>query len=118
MMTETFYVIQSLLSAAFSECFCYVIYIAGIHQILPYDKPHFIAEIIEMIGWIIAAAPHTDAVKVGSFAGFQQIFLGFMGNSGVQTVLRNIVSASCKNFQTVDAECELTAPLIFLLTYG
>ena len=61
-------------------------------------------KIIEMIRRIITATPHTDAVKIGTFTGFQKVLLKLRRDPGINTVLRNIISAHGKNLHAIDTE--------------
>ncbi len=106
MMTETFYIFCNFLRDILFKFFCKIINITSKHQILPYDQPHLVTEIIEMIRRIITATPHTDAVKIGTFTGFQKVLLK-LALSGINTVLRNIISAHGKNLHAIDTEREL-----------
>ena len=118
MMTKTFNILRDLLRDILFKSFREIIDITCKHQILPYDQSHLIAEIIEMIRRIITTAPHTDAVKIGTFTGFQKILLDLRRNPGIDTVLRNIISAHGKNLHTIDTECEFFSPEIFFLADG
>ena len=118
MMTETFYIFRDLLRDIFFKFFCKIINITCEHQILPYDQSHLITKIIEMIRRIITAAPHTDTVKIGTFAGFQNILLDLRCDPGIDAILRNIISPHGKNFHAVDTERELFSPEIFFLADG
>ena len=66
MMTQSLYIVNCFLSCVLSEFICYIIYIAGIHQILPYNQTFLIAKVIEFIAWIVTAAPYTNTVKIRS----------------------------------------------------
>ena len=71
-----------------------------------------------MIRRIITATPHTDAVKIGTFTGFQKVLLKLRRDPGINTVLRNIISAHGKNLHAIDTERELFSPEIFFLADG
>ena len=118
MMTETFYIFCNFLRDILFKFFCKIINITSKHQILPYDQPHLVTEIIEMIRRIITATPHTDAVKIGTFTGFQKVLLKLRRDPGINTVLRNIISAHGKNLHAIDTERELFSPEIFFLADG
>ena len=118
MMTETFYIFRDLLRDIIFKFFCKIINITCEHQILPYDQSHLITKIIEMIRRIITAVPHTDTVKIGTFAGFQKILLDLRCDPGIDAVLRNIISPHGKNFHAIDTERELFSPEIFFLADG
>ena len=117
-MTEAFYILRDLLRDILFKSFREIINITCKHQILPYDQSHLITEIIKMIRRIITAAPHTDTVKIGTFAGFQKILLDLRCDPGIDAVLRNIISPHGKNFHAVDTERELFSPEIFFLADG
>ena len=115
MVAQTAHIIIGLLPAVFGKRVRYIVDIAGIHQILPYDQPFFITEIIKSIGRVVTATPYTDAVKVCPAAAFQNIIQLLFGNSCVQTVIRNIVSPAGKNFDTIDTEGGFISPFVFFL---
>ncbi len=73
----------------------------GKHEILPYDKAHLIARIIEVIGGIEAAAPHADAVEVRVHALPDQVKGSLPAGAREDVVLRDIVSAHGEEFDAV-----------------
>ena len=115
-MAQASHIIQCLLSDVFRERVRHIIYIAGVHQILPYDQSVFVAQIVKRIVRIIAAAPDTQAVEVRADAGSHEIFLPLFCDPRITAVFRNIISTLCKDLHAVYDKGKLLPPPVFLLT--
>ena len=118
MMTETFDIINKFLTDICLKLRCQFIDRACKHKVLPYHQPQFITEIKEPVLRIIAAAPDTDGIKIGSFTLKKQLSGAFSGCSLQKIVLRDIVSAHGKDLITVYFMSKALAPLVFLSMHG
>ena len=96
---------------------CYVVNVAGVHQIFPKENSVFIAESVEFVGWIISAAPYAKTVKVCKYAGIYIALQDFPGNSWVEAVIRNIICTSGKNLYAIYHNGKFLAPLVILTGY-
>ena len=85
---------------------------AGEHHILPYDKAHLIAQIIEIIERVEPAAPDADRVEVGLPADFEQFACPFRAHAGKDVVLRDVIGTHGKERPAVDLRREALAPFV------
>ena len=111
-MADAAQVVLRLPDNIFTEGIRQLVYIAGEHQVQPYDQAHFIAGFEKILTGIDAAAPDPDAVEVGIAAVLQQLPGAFRTDAGQQIILRNVIRAHGKKPDTVAAEGELGSPLI------
>ena len=91
-----------------------VIHGAGEHEVLPHQQTQLVADIIEEVIGVVAAAPYTDAVHVGGFGVLQQPPGALRIHPGQQVVLGDVVGAHGEDIHAVDAVAEALTPLILL----
>ena len=111
-MAEPFYVVLDFPAAVFQKGIGGVVDVAGKHQILPYDQALFIAQLVEIVGGVVAAAPDADAVEMSFLCTFQKIILPFFCDPGVYAVFRNIIGSHGENPDTVYLKSKFFSPLI------
>src|SRR5690348_4550780 len=90
------------------------IHTASEHEILPDEYAHLIAQIIEVIALIDAAAPHPDHVHIGVADRFDQPPIPVSANTRGKTIGRYPVAAFCKYGYSVDVKLEALAPAVGL----
>ena len=112
MMSEPLQIIPYFFTAVLRKMIRHLVNVAGKHQVLPYDQPVPVTEIIELIRRIISAAPHSDTVIVCPDHGAHKILLTLLCYPCVEAVLRNIVSAHGKYLHAIYHKRELPPPLI------
>ena len=84
------------------------------HEILPDHDAQLVADVVELLGFVIAAAPVPDHVHVGVFSRLQHLAVLRGGDAGGETVERDHVGALAENGDAVDHEFERASPLIGL----
>ena len=109
MVLESRQVIHSLAGKFLLHVLCEPDVCAGHHKILPDQNALFVAEIIERILRVIAAAPDPQGVEIGGKCLIYQIFQPVLGDPGEQAVHGNKVCAHGEDFHTVDDEAEFAA---------
>ena len=114
MVPETKDVVPCLLHDILLEGLGEVVNVAGIHEILPEQNTVLIAEIVELIGGIIAATPDPEAVEIGKYCCLHISQKHLSGQSGIITVVGDIVSSSCEDLLSVDGDGKFLAPLVIL----
>ena len=87
---------------------------AGEHEVLPDQDPVSVAQVVERLGLVVAAAPDTDHVVVRCRRGAEQrVELGG-GHARRKRVGRNPVGALGEDRHAVDDERERLAPFVGL----
>ncbi len=80
--------------------------VAGKHEILPDHEAQFIAEVVEPVGFIAAAAPDADHVHVGIDGGLQKVVDSVGGDPAGERVGGDPVGTAGKGGVTVDNKAE------------
>ena len=86
---------------------------AGEHEVLPDQDPVSVAQVVERLGLVVAAAPDTDHVVVRGRRGAEQCVELGRGHAGRERVGRNPVGALGEYRHAVDHERERLAPLVW-----
>ncbi|MNJ48494.1 hypothetical protein D3C77_436890 [compost metagenome] len=87
-------------------------------MILPDNEAMAIAQVVEIIVSVIAAAPYSDAVVVGFHTALNQLLHPLGASSTEHIVLRYKVGAHGKDALPVDFKCKRFSPLVLLLLDG
>ena len=82
------------------------------HEILPDHDAEPVAHVVELIGFVVAAAPVPDHVHVGVHGGLEHLSILFGGNAGGETVERDDIRAFPEDRDAVDRKLEGAAPLV------
>ena len=85
---------------------------AGEHEVLPDKQAQLVADIVEPVVRVEAAAPDADAVHVGGSGVLQEPSRASRVHAGQQIVLGDIVGAHGKDVHAVDAVAEALAPIV------
>jgi hypothetical protein len=86
------------------------------HEVLPDHDPQLVADLIELVGLVVAATPVSDGVHVGFFCRLQDAAI-ISGRYAIrEAVERNHVRALGKNRNAVDHQLKRSAPLVQLAT--
>ena len=85
---------------------------AGIHEILPDHQSQLVANIIEEIIRVIAAAPYADDVEMGQGGVLQQAAGALGGDAAEDIVLGNVIRAHGEHLHPVDLVAEGFAPFV------
>ena len=84
------------------------------HEVLPDHDAEFVADVVELVGLVIAAAPVSDHVHVGVHRGLEHVAVLLRGYASGEAVEGNDVGTFAENGDTVDDELERASPLIGL----
>ena len=87
---------------------------AGEHEVLPDQDAVAVAQVVERLGLVIAAAPDPDHVVVGRRRGAEQRFEPFRGHARRERVGRDPVGPLGEDGHAVDDEGERLAPFVGL----
>src|SRR5207237_9741110 len=90
------------------------IHAAAEHEVLPDHDPEFVADIEELVGFVIAAPPGADHVHVGFARGAETPAILLSGDSRGKTIKRNRVSALAEYRDSIHHKFKALAPLIKL----
>ena len=101
MVAEAFDIVDEFLADIRLEFRRQLIHGTGKHEILPDNQSHLVANIIEPVLRVIAAAPHTDGVVIRRHALRKEFPGGFRRNPPEQMVFRNIIRAHGKDGDAV-----------------
>ena len=82
------------------------------HEILPDHDAELVAEVVEILGFVIAAAPVADHVHVGVACGLQDAAVLFGGDARGEAIEGDDVGAFTEDGDAIDDELERAAPLI------
>ena len=82
------------------------------HEILPDHDAELVAEVVELLGFVIAAAPVANHVHVGVAGGLQDAAVLFGGDARGEAVEGDDVGAFAEHGDAVDDELEGASPLI------
>ena len=118
MMPDSAHIIFRLAGNIFHEIIVHIIDIACKKQILPYDQSVAVTKIKECIRREETTSPYTNTIEICTHTGFQNIINFLCRNIWVDRIIRNIISAPCKNLHTINFKTEFAAPLILILTDG
>ena len=88
------------------------------HEILPDGQPQLIANVVEPVVRIEAAAPDTDHIEVGQLTVLQKPAGLLRASSPQEMLLRNVVRAHGKKWFSVDDMCKALAPGVFFPLHG
>src|SRR5207248_11632058 len=92
------------------------IHAAREHELLPDEQAHLVAEAIELVRLVNAAAPDTQQVHVRVARGFEKLSVSLRRDARRKTVRRNPVCSFGEDGHAVDDERKSLAVLVGLLT--
>src|SRR6266850_1563319 len=84
---------------------------AAEHEVLPHHDAEFVADIVEVIGFVVAAAPIPDHVHVSIARRLENLAMLSRSDAGGETVERNDVSAFGEYRNAIHHEREALPPL-------
>jgi hypothetical protein len=82
------------------------------HEVLPDENAELIADVVKVVGFVIAAAPMADHVHVRVFGGLQGLAMLGGGYAGRKTVEGDDVGPFAEDRDAVDDEGETFPPLV------
>src|SRR5271156_1682424 len=82
------------------------------HEFLPDHDPEFVADIVEIIGLVVAAAPLTDHIHVRVASRLENVAVNFRSDAIGEAIEGDYISALGEHRNAVDHELETLAPLI------
>ena len=86
------------------------------HEVLPDHDAELVAQVVELVGFVVAAAPMADHVHVGVDGRLQDLAVLLRGDAGGEAVEGNDVGAFAEHRDAVDDELEGASPLVGLAT--
>ena len=117
-MAEPCNIIDKFLPDIRLEFFRQLIDGAGKHEILPDNQAQFVAQIIEPVVRIEAAAPYTDRIKVCKAAVLKEPLCPFSAPPSEEVVLRYIICSHGKETDSVYLMGKALAPRILFPFYS
>ena len=87
---------------------------AGKHEILPDEQPFLVAQSVEPVALVVAAAPHANRVHVGLHGARQQVVVDLGRHVPIEGVGRNPVRAAGENRLAVHAEVKSFPVAVFV----
>ena len=88
---------------------------AGHHEVLPDHDALLIAEVVELVLGIVAAAPDAERIEVGIDGPLDVVLNALVGNAAQEIVHGDVVGTHGEDLHAVDDEGELAAPLVGVL---
>ena len=82
------------------------------HEVLPDHDAELVADVVELVGLVVAAAPVANHVHVGVDGGLQDLAVLLGGDAGGEAVEGNDVGALTEDRDAVDDELEGASPLV------
>ena len=75
---------------------------------MPEHDTHAVGEVVEVVEFVVAAAPDSEEVEVGLFGSVQKDLVGVQvaGSRGDKVVSRDIVGSLGEDRESVDCELE------------
>ena len=100
------------------ECVVRRVQRAGEHEILPHQQPELVAQVVEILALVDAAAPDPHHVHVGLGRAAQVPLVVGAGQPGDETVRGNPVGALGEDRPAVDDKLERFAPRVGVAVQG
>ena len=82
------------------------------HEVLPDQDAEFVADLVELVGLVVASAPMADHVHVGVAGGFEDAAIVGCRDAIGEAVKRDNVGAFGEDRNAVDDELEGSAPFV------
>src|SRR5271154_4734438 len=87
-------------------------HVASEHEFLPNHNAEFIADIVEIVGLVVTAAPLANHVHVRVAGGLKNLAMNLRSYAVRKTVERNHVGTLAEDRDAIHDELETLAPLI------
>src|SRR6202162_664989 len=111
-VAQAFDLVDGLLSDVFLKGHVARNHISAEHEFLPNHNPEFIADIVEVVGLVVTAAPLTDHIHMSVASGLQDVAMNFRSDTVGKAVERNHVRTFGKHGNTIHNELKALSPLI------
>src|ERR1019366_9460011 len=114
MIPQPFYLFCDFRAHVLLECRITRHHGAAEHEILPHHDAQFVADVVEVVGLVIAAAPMADHVHVRIPRRLQDLAMLRWSNASREAVEGNHVRAFRENRNSIHDKSETSSPLIRL----
>src|ERR1700722_8758924 len=111
MIAQPFDLLDGLLAHVLLEGNVARNHISAKHEFLPYHDAKFIADIVEVIGLVIAAAPFANHIHVGIARSLEDFPMNLSGDAGGKTVEGNHIRAFRIHGDAIYHELKTLPPL-------
>ena len=88
---------------------------AGHHEVLPDHDALLVAEVVELVLGVVAAAPDAERIEIGVDGPLDVVLQTLVSDPAEQIVHGDVVGAHGEDLHAVDDECELTALFVGVL---
>src|SRR5258706_5068023 len=113
MISQPFYLLRDFLADIFLECEVSGHHRASEHEVLPHHDAEFVADVVEVIGLVVSAAPMPDHVHVRIARGLQDFAVLRGSDARLEAVELNHVRAFGENRNAIYDKRETLAPLVW-----
>ncbi len=112
MVAETLHLLSGFLADVFLEGEVAGNHGAAEHEVLPDHDAEFVADVVKVVGFVIAAAPVADHVHVRVLGGLEDLTMLGGSYAGRKAVEGNDVGTFAEDGNAVDDEGKALAPLV------
>ena len=115
MVTQTFHVIDSLLSDSGKEGRVDLVSLAGEHEVLPHKNTHLVAIAIESIVLVYASTPHAENIHVHITCILDQTMVDRVGAASKEIVAGHHIGSLGIQGLTVKFKIEVMSPFVLVV---
>ena len=114
MVAQALDLVLGFLPHVLEELRCRGVQRAGKHEVVPDQDPLFVAQVVEVVALVLAAAPDAEHVHVRRDRARQQVVVARTGLPRRQRVARDPVRALAEHLDAVDLEVHRQPDLVLL----